>query len=77
MNVYPEYETLPTTVLLGDLKIAIDEAELVRAIIKAQDQLEKLKIGRIPTQRFLYLNREIELLETKLKKIRAVNSEIP
>ena len=78
---------LPSTEqLLTDLGLAIDEAKLVRSLIKSQDLARKLKEGNPFSERLIYLNKEIRYMEARLIEIRsktnrgtlrAVKSQIP
>ena len=63
---------LPSTEqLLTDLGLAIDEAKLVRSLIKSQDLARKLKEENPFSERLIYLNKEIKYLEAKLTKVRS------
>ena len=77
---------LPSTEqLLTDLGLAIDEAKLVRSLIKSQDLARKLKEENPFSERLIYLNKEVRYMEDKLIKlrkagrdnIRPVNSQNP
>ena len=51
---------LPSTEqLLTDLGLAIDEAKLVRSLIKSQDLARKLKEENPLSERLIYLNKDI------------------
>ena len=57
--------------LLDCLDLAIEEAKLVRLIIKYKDMAYKLKTENPFSQRLVNLNQEIAHLETKLVKFRS------
>ena len=63
---------LPSTEqLLTDLGLAIDEAKLVRSLIKSQDLARKLKEENPFSERLIYLNKEIRYMEARLIEIRS------
>ena len=70
MNGTHQIEPRSTDRLLACLSLAIDEARLVREILQAKDHAHKLESSPAFAHRLLYLNREIELLEDKLEKVR-------
>ncbi len=70
MNGTHQIEPASTDSLLACLGLAIDEAKLVRDIVEAKDQAHKEVSADSYSRRLLYLNREIELLEDKLEKVR-------
>lgn len=63
-------ESASTEYLLACLDLAIDEAKLVRLIIKSKDMAYKLKTENPFSQRLVNLNWKIAYLETKLVKFR-------
>ena len=66
-----QIEPASTEHLLACLGLAIDEAKLVRSIIKSKDMAYKLKTKNPFSQRLVNLNREIAHLETDLVKFRS------
>ena len=70
MNTFTEIESVSTEHLLTCLGLAIDEAKLVRSIIKSKDFAAKLETEKPAPRRLILLNREIELLEAKLAEVR-------
>jgi len=71
MNISPQIEPVSTERLLTCLGLAIDEAKLVRSIIKSRDTAKKLKMEKPFSQSLVFLNREIEYLEAKLVQVRS------
>ena len=65
-----EPELPSTEQLLTDLGLAIDEAKLVRSLIKSQDLARKLKEENPFSERLIYLNKEVRYMEDKLIKLR-------
>ena len=63
-------DTVSTEYLLTYLGRAIDEAKLVRSIIKLKDKTYNLKAEQPFSNRLIHLNREAEYLESKLIQIR-------
>jgi hypothetical protein len=67
---------LPSTEqLLTDLGLAIDEAKLVRSLIKSQDLARKLKEENPFSERLIYMNKEVRYMEDKLIKLRKVRGD--
>ena len=64
-------ELTSTEQLLTDLGLAIDEAKLVRSMIKSQDLARKLKEENPFSERLIYLNKEIRYMEARLIEIRS------
>ncbi len=64
-------EPVSTEHLLNCLTLAIDEAKLVRLLIQAKDRASKEKSENHISHRLILINREIELLESKLAKVRS------
>ncbi len=60
-----------TEQLLTDLGLAVDEAKLVRSLIKSQDLARKLKKENPFSERLIYLNKEIKYMEDQLTKVRS------
>ena len=79
MNISPQIEPTSTERLLTCLGLAIDEAKLTRAIIKSKDITRDLEAKNSTPHRLMLLNREIELLEAKLARVRsqAIGYSIP
>ena len=71
MSTAPEFKPVSTEHLLTCLDLAIDEAKLVRSLIKSKDLAIKLKSDDPFSQRLIYLNREITYLEEKLIEFRS------
>ena len=75
MNIAAQIEQNPAKHLLTQLVVAIDEAKLARLTIKANNLATKLEPNETVYRRLMLVNREIELLESKLVKVRCrVNS---
>ena len=75
MNIAAQIEQNPAKHLLTRLVLAIDEAKLVRLTIKSNNLATKLEPNETVYRRLMIVNREIELLESKLVKVRCrVNS---
>ena len=75
MNIAAQIEQKPAKHLLTRLVLAIDEAKLVRLTIKSNNLATKLEPNETVYRRLMIVNREIELLESKLVKVRCrVNS---
>jgi len=62
----------PTNRLLTALNIAIDEARLVRSILKSKDKKHKLSIEYPLSDKLADLDREIQYLEEKLIQLRSM-----
>ena len=77
MNLHPQIEPVSTEHLLTCLGLAIDEAKLVRSVIKSKDYATKLETEKPTPRKLILLNRKIELLETKLDKIRGQAKQTP
>ncbi len=67
----PQIEPVSTEHLLTCLGLAIDEAKLVRSLIQSQDLARVLKEEKPFSERLIYLNKEIQYLETKLTDVRS------
>ena len=74
MNGIHQIEPTSTDRLLTCLSLAIDEAKLVREIIQAKDRANKEKSENHFSHRLILINREIELLEAKLARVRNLAS---
>lgn len=74
MNISPQIEPVSTEHLLTCLGLAIDEAMLTRTIIKSKDIARDLETKNPVPRRLMLLNREIELLEAKLTRVRSQTS---
>ena len=75
MNIATQIEQNPAKHLLTRLVVAIDEAKLARLTIKSNNLATKLEPNETVYRRLMLVNREIELLESKLVKVRCrVNS---
>ncbi|MFT5506576.1 MAG: hypothetical protein ACI845_000237 [Gammaproteobacteria bacterium] len=68
----PRIEANTTDRLLSNLKLAIDEARLVRMIVCASDQVRKLETTNNRSKRISYLTREIDYLEEQLATVRGL-----
>jgi len=64
-------ESVYTEQLLNGLGLAIDEAKLVRELIKSQGFARNLKEENLFSERLIYLNKEIRYIEAKLDKVRS------
>ncbi len=71
MNISPQIEPVSTEHLLSSLDLAIYEAKLVRSIIKSKDYATRLETKKPAPRKLMLLNREIELLEAKLARVRS------
>jgi len=71
MNVSLQIESVSTEFLLAGLNLAIYEAKLVRSIIKSKDYATRLESRNPVPRKLMLLNREIELLEVKLARVRS------
>ncbi len=71
MTTTHQIEPASTERLLACLNLAIDEAKLVRSIIKSKDYATRLKAKNPTPRKLMLLNREIELLEAKLIQVRS------
>ena len=69
MNISPQIQS--TEHLLTCLGLAIDEAKLTRELIKPKDVARDLEAKNSSPRRLMLLNREIELLEAKLARVRS------
>jgi hypothetical protein len=56
--------------MLAGLSHAIYEAELVRSFINSTELADKIKTDKSISHRMTLINREIELLELKLARVR-------
>ena len=74
MNISPQIEPVSTKQLLTCLGLAIDEAKLVRELIKSKDIARDMEAKNPAPRRLMLLNREIELLEAKLARVRSQSS---
>ena len=70
MITTPQIESVSTEHLLVHLNVAIEEAKLTRALIKSKDIARDLEAKNSTPWRLMLLNREIELLEAKLARVR-------
>ena len=70
MNISPHLQPTSTEHLLTCLGLAIDEAKLVREIMKSKDIARDLEAKNPVPRKLMLLNREIELLEAKLAQVR-------
>jgi hypothetical protein len=70
MNVSSQIEQNTSEQFLSPLDMAIDEAKLAKLQIESGDKSDKPGPYKIDSRRLLLVNREIELLEAKLKKVR-------
>jgi hypothetical protein len=68
----PRIEANTTDRLLLNLKLAIDEAKLVRMIVCASDQIRKLETTDSRSKRISFLTREIAYLEERLETVRSL-----
>jgi hypothetical protein len=71
-NRRPRIEANTTDRLLSNLKLAIDEAKLVRMIVCASDQVRKLETTDNRSKRISFLTREISYLEEQLETVRGL-----
>jgi hypothetical protein len=71
MNLATLHENTPKDKLLISLKLAIDEANKVRAQIKQMHSNQKL----VHVKKLVNLEREIEYLETTLFELKAENDQ--
>ncbi len=67
-------ETTTTTGLLTGLNLAINEAKLVRSLIKSKDEKYELEIEDPLSDKLVQLNREIQYLELKIIQVRSSRS---
>jgi len=72
MNGAYSIKPTPTNSLLAALNIAIDEARLVRSILKSKDRKYKLSIEYPLSDKLAHLDREIQYLEAKLIQVRSM-----
>ena len=72
MNSSPKNELASTDHLLTCLDLAIDEAKLIRSLIKSKEMAFKLKDKNPFSDRLLFLNVEIPYLEAKLIQLRSM-----
>ena len=70
MNVSSLIEENTSAPLLARLDMAIDQSKLAKLQIESGDNSDKPGSYEIDSRRLLLVNREIELLEAKLKKVR-------
>jgi len=70
----PSNQIEPTSAdhLLTCLDLAIDEAKLVRSLIKTKDMISKLKEENPFSDSLFFLNIEIPYLEAKLIQLRSM-----
>ena len=74
MNLSTQIEPTSADHLLTCLDLAIDEARLVRLLIKTTDMAFKLKQENPFSDSLLFLNIEIPYLEAKLIQIRSMSN---
>ena len=74
MNPSTQIEPTSTDHLLTCLDLAIDEAKLVRSLIKSKDMAFKLKEENPFSDTLLFLNVEIPYLEAKLIQVRSMDN---
>ncbi len=72
MNISTQIEQKSAEQLLNNLGLAIDEARHVRSTIKSNTLASKPETHGSVSRRLKLVNREIELLETKLIKVRCL-----
>ena len=70
MNIPAQIEQQSTKHFLTRLGSAIDEAKLVRLTIKSNNLMTKTEPNETVYRRLMLVNREIELLESKLVRVR-------
>jgi len=74
LNPSTQIELTSTDHLLTCLDLAIDEAKLVRSLIKSKDMAFKLKEENPFSDTLLFLNVEIPYLEAKLIQVRSMDN---
>jgi hypothetical protein len=67
-----QIEALSTGRLLACLQLAIDEALLVKSIIKTRKMIRDLKADDPSSERLVYFKKEIRCLKKKLDLIRSL-----
>ena len=72
MNPSTQIEPTSADHLLTCLDLAIDEAKLVRSLIKTKDMISKLKEENPFSDSLFFLNIEIPYLEAKLIQLRSM-----
>jgi hypothetical protein len=72
LNPSVQIEPVSADHLLTCLDLAIDEAKLVRSLIKSKDMAFKLKEENPFSDTLLFLNVEIPYLEAKLIQVRSM-----
>ena len=70
VSTSPQIELRSKDKLLTCLGLAIDEAKLVRSLIKSKDLAGELKENDPFSQQLIILNKEINYLEVKLTQVR-------
>ncbi|MDH3761332.1 MAG: hypothetical protein OEU50_10150 [Gammaproteobacteria bacterium] len=70
MNGTHQIEPESTEQMLAGLGLAIYQAELVRSFIHSTELADKIKTDKSISHRMALINREIELLESKLAHVR-------
>ncbi len=61
--------------LLADLGHIIDEAELVKFIVRLSDKIYQLKLDEAPSQKIEALSDQLSLLENRLASLRLIRKQ--
>ena len=61
--------------ILSELSQVIDEAEIVKYIVRVSDKIHRLKLNKAPSYKIEFLSGQITLLENKLASLRLIRKQ--
>ncbi len=61
--------------ILSELSHVVDEAEIVKYIVRVSDKIHKLKLDNAPSYKIEFLSGQISLLENKLASLRLIRKQ--
>ncbi len=61
--------------ILSELGRVIDEAEVVKYIVKISDRIHRLKLSNEPSHKIQFLSEQLSLLEKKLADLRLIRKQ--
>ncbi len=67
--------TPSTDRILSELDHVIDEAEIVRYIVRISDRIHQLKLDKAPSHKIQFLSEQLPVLENKLASLRKIRQQ--
>ncbi len=61
--------------ILSELDHVIDEAEIVKYIVRISDRIHQLKLNKAPSHMIEYQSEQLSLLENKLANLRLIRKQ--